>query len=692
MRKTLMSLISLVLLTLTLNAANPSGSLPVMYITTEGNVPIESKENYVKGSYYLDPMGAEGVEAFGTADKPLALQIRGRGNYTWSGFEKKPYRLKLDKKAALFGEAKSKHWALLAHADDSRGFLRNAVGFQLSRMAGLPWTPCHHPVEVVLNGNYIGLYFLTETVRVDKDRVNVWDYDSAYEDYADANPGQTLPWEDEYKTGGWLVEIDNYDDAAQIKIESADPYNYESGHVMRITYDTPSDYITDAHKAWLKNEFETLDALIINGDKEKCEWANKIDITNLARFFVVNQIVFNYESFHGSCKLNREKGADSKWNFGPVWDFGSAFQVDNVNQYFFDFGSYSNHWIKTIYSYPAFQEEVKKVYKELRENNFDDIYTFIDSYVASIKQAARTDYERWSHNGYGNNDMDEDKDFVKRVLAYSVKWLDAQWNGGEFDDPTPVDPTSSIYLRGAINSWGADDAYKFNETENGIYTLKLDHLEGEFKIAGPVWNSGNVDYGMNAGEKLGIEEPAELIFGGTNIALVNGSEDNITLIFDWNNKTLTATKGGDVNPTNKYTVYFLNTHSEPWEKVNVFTFNPTLHGDWPGTPARLVNIENDEYWMHSFDKKHNEGDVCLIFNNGKSQGKNQTPDLPIYNNGVYTIDGFTGKYVTTTGIASIVEESNAPAEYYNLQGIRVSNPENGIFILRKGSKSILVRK
>ncbi len=35
----------------------------------------------------------------------------------------------------------------------------------------------------------------------------------------------------------------------------------------------------------------------------------------------------------------------------------------------------------------------------------------------------------------------------------------------------------------------------------------------------------------------------------------------------------------------------------------------------------------------------------------------------------------------------VVEENNAPAEYYNLQGIRVANPENGLYILRQGSKT-----
>lgn len=47
----------------------------------------------------------------------------------------------------------------------------------------------------------------------------------------------------------------------------------------------------------------------------------------------------------------------------------------------------------------------------------------------------------------------------------------------------------------------------------------------------------------------------------------------------------------------------------------------------------------------------------------------------------------------TTGATNLVIENNDCAvEYYNLQGVRVSNPENGIFIRRQGNKTIKVIK
>ena len=224
------------------------------------------------------------MEAFGSEAAPLPLQIRGRGNYTWTGFDKKPYRLKLDKKQALMGMEKSKHWALLAHADDSKGFLRNAVGFQLSRLIGLPWTPGDAPVEVVLNGDYIGLYFLTETVRVDKTRVNVYDYDSAVEDAEDALAEATDADRAELQAAleaaraaepAWLVEIDNYPDEEQVVVTETRPGLPEEDKVLRVTYDSPSDFITEEHRQWLIDEFTDLDSRIYAEDKERCTWAEK---------------------------------------------------------------------------------------------------------------------------------------------------------------------------------------------------------------------------------------------------------------------------------------------------------------------------------------------------------------------------------------------------------------------------------
>ena len=84
-------------------AVNPSGTLPVLYITTENNTPVTSKDTYLNATYYLDAKDIADYENIGSAAAPLNMEIKGRGNYSWTGFNKKPYRLKLADKQPLQG-------------------------------------------------------------------------------------------------------------------------------------------------------------------------------------------------------------------------------------------------------------------------------------------------------------------------------------------------------------------------------------------------------------------------------------------------------------------------------------------------------------------------------------------------------------------------------------------------------------
>ena len=447
-------------------AVGPSGSLPVMYINTENHEEIKSKEDYLAATYYI-----EGVDGFGTAETPLALQIRGRGNYTWTGYDKKPYRLKLDKKAELFGMNNSKHWALLAHADDNQGFMRNITGFQLARLIGFDYTPAEQPCEVVLNGEYIGLYFLTETVRVDKKRVNVYDWDGAVEDWIDeqeeaGNPGKTLADymnENEipadYTTGGWLVEIDNYDELAggeQIHVGTHQQHPQSDwNHKIMITYDSPCDYITDAQKQWLASEFTAIDDMVFDSDKDNCRWAEKVDLTDLAKFFIVNQLVGNYESFHGSCKLWHAKGENEKWHFGPVWDFGSSFQEGrDMSKPIWD-SEYVQHWIEEMYKFPAFQQEVARVYNEFMATNpIESLKEYQAQYAARIERAAQADKQRWPQ--YGNDNISDKLRNVQNKLQSAINAMPNIISGAE----DTSDPTSYIYLRGELNGWGTSDKFE----------------------------------------------------------------------------------------------------------------------------------------------------------------------------------------------------------------------------------------
>lgn len=491
--KTKLFLVVFLLSCIELNAATYSGTLPVLYIQTENKEPITSKDYYLNATYYLDAIGLEGYESIGSASAPLTMEIKGRGNYSWTGFDKKPYRIKLADKQPLLGMKKSKHFALLAHADDSndrKGFMRNAVGFELSRMIGLTYTPDARPLEVVLNGDYIGLYFLTEHIRVDKDRVNIVEQEDEETD-------------SEKITGGWLVEIDNYDDDPHITLK-------EGGKTtMWITYKTP-EVLSPQQEQYLTEQMKLIDNLVY-GDKNSEELWNYLDMDALAKFYIVQELTDNYESFHGSCYLHKEMGGNEKWYFGPVWDFGSSFNRDK-SQYMYQGDVWHNHWIPEICKFPAFMNRVKEIWNEFYNGDYNNIYNFIDTHENLIAQAAVKDKERWSQY-HGSQTIGTYIERTTNVLRKNAEWLNDQWKAGSGSNGNDNEPDTVIndvvdymyvWVDGERIEYMLADVDSITFAQKGSIVIKANVPEvWGTDIYVYIWDTENVETGEYKANKQG---------------------------------------------------------------------------------------------------------------------------------------------------------------------------------------------
>ena len=417
-----------------------SGTLPVLYINTTETV--SSKEYYVDGTYYLDAMGVDGYESIGSAEEPLPLQIKGRGNYTWKDFAKKPYRLKLGEKAKLLGMRKSRHYTLLAHADDDLAFLRNTVGFELSRLLGMAYTPLQRPAEVMLNGEYIGLYMLTDKIRVDQKHVDITEQ-------ADL---ETHP---DSITGGWLLEIDNYDDDSQIRMKEG------NGATLRFTYHTP-EVLSDEQRTYITYFLTATDKAIYAKDKNSTLWEQYIDLDTLVRFYIVQEIMDNAESFHGSCFIHKERGEHTRLVFGPVWDFGNAFRRGH-DQFIYQNSPFGQNWIGEIARFPRFQEQVKKIWQPFLGNEYPKIEAFIDDFINQIATAMVCDARRWPQ--YGSTNAEGKKNDFKWNIAEKVDFLRSQWGNGT---SAIQDNRPTLFEQ---PSWYTLDGRRLNgrPTQKGIY-------------------------------------------------------------------------------------------------------------------------------------------------------------------------------------------------------------------------------
>ena len=383
-----------------------SGTLPVLYINTEGyrDITGKEKEDYLHADWWLDNMGLEGYESLGSRESPQGMLIKGRGNYTWSHVDKKSFRVKLDKKQPLMGMKKSRHFCLLAG-----DYWTNPVGFELSRRIGLAYTPAQEPVEVVLNGQYIGLYFITEKIRVDKDRVNV-------EEQPNGEQDSTMI------TGGWLLEIDGHVDENQFVITEG------NGKWLGVTYHSP-DSLSDVQYNYLHDFITQTDSAVY--DTIPGRWEDYIDIDTLACFYIVNEVADEIESFTNSLFAHKHRGDSTKLLFGPVWDFGCSFGRPWLEEPCFLYENtdeiYTPHWLLKIVESPNFQEAVHRHWREFYPS-LESLEAYIDSVVTGIAPACEADMARWPNLDCWWAPMEwQSEYYYKPHLRDKIQFLNDQW-------------------------------------------------------------------------------------------------------------------------------------------------------------------------------------------------------------------------------------------------------------------------
>lgn len=400
-----------------------SGTLPVLYINTVGYRDIVSKENYLQATWWLDAMGVEGCEPIGSAREPLGLQVKGHGNYTWTDVSKKSLRLKLDAKQRMLGMPSNRHWVLLACADNwPVGLVSNALPFEIGNQMGMPWNPKMEPVEVVLNGEYMGLYLLTEKIRVGKDRVNIVEQ-ANYE----TNP--------EKITGGWLMEIENYQQDAYIFFTEG------NGKPFWVTTHSP-EALSPAQKDYITDFLVQTDSAIYTADKNSREWEQYIDIDSLALYYVVQEIVDNLEAFSGSCYIHKQRGSDTKLIFGPLWDCDKTFfryccgNFENKFIYEDVPDNWHSRWISEIAKFPRFQQRVRVYWQQFYNTVYTSMDGYLDDFVSRIVAAGISDYARWPENKF-NTLAGRWEYYGKRFYHKRVDWLNDQWGTPLHHDDNP---------------------------------------------------------------------------------------------------------------------------------------------------------------------------------------------------------------------------------------------------------------
>ena len=415
-----------------------------------GSMTVQIPDGYV--SEYTD-------EPLETATYEMEY-IRGRGNSTWSE-DKKPYKIKLEKKADLFGMGKNKHWVLLANRLDNSN-LRNKITYWVGDKLNLQFTPQSVAVEVVMNGEYLGSYFLSEHIRVGDSRVEIDDLEDEKEatDPLIISGGYLLsvgPWEIEGKA--FMTEHSN----TTFQIESPSFEDYEN----ETQYNYIKDYVQKVEDAIYGDNFELDDGT---------SYKDLMDIDSTIDYWWVQEFTMNGDGFDsGSTYLYKVR--DGKLYWGPLWDFDyvawSSWNYDSDESYA-EFAHRNSMWFDRLFQDKEFAEKVVERWPYIREQmlKLTEEGGVLDEYASSIRTSMKYDVEKWGMYDFGQASFDENYQVmtfdqeVERLRTWinnRVNWLDEH-----VSELIPIECTLTFVDRGKT--------VKTLKTTSGSYIETLPEL------------------------------------------------------------------------------------------------------------------------------------------------------------------------------------------------------------------------
>ena len=361
----------------------PRTGLPVLYVNTESDMAVTSKTEYVGMELSLLESEEEPLST------PVTGSIRGRGNTTWT-WPKKPYLLRLDKKASLLGMPAHKRWVLLANFMD-RTLMRNLVAMKVASLTSLDWTPRCRNVELVLNGRHQGTYLLIEQVRVDADRVDIHD-------------------------DGYLLELDfHFDNQVQWMDPHGSCVQMQGGIPFGVKYPDP-DEITAAQLSYVKDYVARAASAVYGPDFRDPEkgYAAFLDVDSFIDYWIVFEVMGNHELGNpGSVFFHMEH--DGPLKAGPCWDFdwgvlsyqfNPAARTGLLNQ--------QAIWYGRLFQDPACRERVKTRFEALLPA-LRTIPAYIDEEAVSLQLSAASNFRMWNPAQDGMINGDENLDFQTAV-------------------------------------------------------------------------------------------------------------------------------------------------------------------------------------------------------------------------------------------------------------------------------------
>ncbi|RPH03259.1 MAG: hypothetical protein CBD04_004690 [bacterium TMED144] len=379
------------------------------------------------------------------------IGIEKRGSSSQYFYEKKQYGVETwdqygaDIDVSLGGLPKEEDWIFYGPYGD-KSLIRNNLIYSLSNNMGR-YASRSKFMEIIINGDYKGVYSLFEKIKVDKHRVNISKTQSSsgegtgYIIKIDKLTGEAVDIYNDYNDQ--ISFLSNYD-------SNGDSLNDNSHSKIHFLYHYPKpEEISSDQKSFIQNiirQFEN--ALSTDNFQDPFNgYRRYIDIDSFVDFFILNELSNNVDAYRLSTFIHKD--ISGKLKMGPIWDFNLAFgnanycNGDAVDKWMFKFNDYCQgdlwkvpFWWKRLLEDDSFKAKIVTRWFDLRQNTLsnDSIFQLLNGFVEKLKISGSVDrnFQRWQildkwiwPNAYMGANYDEEIDYLSTWLLNRLQWIDS---------------------------------------------------------------------------------------------------------------------------------------------------------------------------------------------------------------------------------------------------------------------------
>jgi hypothetical protein len=402
--------------------------LPIMTINTLGQTIMDDPRIVCDMGMIYNGVGNMNCiyDPYNNYNGKISIEFRGSSS---QGFPKKPYgfstvnSLGADSSASLLYMPKESDWILLNPYTD-KTFMRDVIIHDLGRAMGW-YTSRAQFLELIINGQYQGVYVLLEKIKRDDNRVDIAKLTNTM------NSGDSV-------TGGYIFKVD--------KITGNSGGGWSTSQSVSIQNHDPNwNQVTTQQNTYLQNYINNFESVLwgANATNPTTGYRKLANVHSFADFFILNEVSNNIDGYRLSTYIHKDRNSEcGRFTMGPFWDFNLSFGNANYCngyeytgwQMYQGCGDGSSKWIDRMLQDQWFKNLLSCRYNELRQTilSTTSLHARIDTYANYVRQAAVRDSTTWQTignyvwpNGWVANSWQGEVDSMKQWITNRMNWIDA---------------------------------------------------------------------------------------------------------------------------------------------------------------------------------------------------------------------------------------------------------------------------